>query len=187
MKSKKPTQKDLFGKPIRQRKSRQQILLEKYDRETLDKRIDRLKWVEKIFPKGYGFLMPPETSYVFNEAKMSFINGELVATLLLVSAFVEHWLGIHIESKGFHKEAQKGLSAIIDCARTNNLIHSSLLVKADHLREIRNPFVHLKPYTHKHRVMQRAMDMQANPLTIMEKDAKDALSIMYTIASASLH
>lgn len=187
IKSKRPKQKDLFGKPIPRRKSRQQIVLEKYDRETLDERIDRLKWVEKIFPKGYGFLMPPETSFIFNEAKMSFINGAFVATLLLVSAFVEHWLGIHIESKGFHKEAQKGLSAIIGCARTNNLVHGSLLEKADHLREIRNPFVHLKPYTHKHRVTQRALDKRANPLTIMEKDAKDALSIMYTIASASLH
>jgi hypothetical protein len=187
MKSKKTTEKDLFGKPIRERKCRQQTALEKHDRESLEERIVRLKWVEKIFPKGYGFLMPPETVYVFNEAKMAFINGEFIATLLLVSAFVEHWLGIYIESKGFHKEAQKGLAVIIACARTNKLVHSALLDKADHLREIRNPFVHLKPFSHKDRVMHRALEMRDDPFSIMERDAKESLSIMYTIATTPLH
>jgi hypothetical protein len=182
----KPTQKDLFGKPIRQRKSQNQAMLERYDLETLPERIERLKWVQRVFPHDRGFLMSLETVYVFGEAKMAFINGEFIATLLLVSAFIEHWLGAHIESRGFHKEARAGLAAIIDCARKNKLVHGFLLDKADHIREIRNPFVHLKPFTHKHTLGQRALGIRAHPLEIMEKDARDALSIMYTIASTPL-
>lgn len=184
---KKMLQKDLFGKPIRHRKSREQSLLEKYDRKTLDDRIQRLKWVEKVFPKGFSFVTSPETSYVFDEAKMAFINGEFIATILLVSTFIEHWLGAHIESKGFYKEVQKGLGAIIDCAGKKNLVHNNLLKKADHIRQIRNPFVHLKPFAHKHSLTQRAKSVLANPVEIMENDAKESLSIMYTIATSPLH
>jgi len=186
MMSKQTVQKDLFGKPVRRRKDRLEAALEKYDRETLLDRVERLRWVDKVFPKGYDFMMPPETAYIFDEAKMAFLNGEFIATLLLASAFVEHWLGIPLQSKGFHKEAQKGLGAIIECARANNLVHGYLLDKADHLREIRNPFVHLKPFAHKHSIMQRAMNGLSHPVEIMENDAKEALSIMYTIASTSL-
>jgi hypothetical protein len=105
----------------------------------------------------------------------------------LASAFIEHWLGLHLESKGFHKEAKKGLAAIIECAQKNGLVHEYLLNKADDLRKIRNPFVHLKPFDHHHRITQRAMKSLSDPIIIMDKDARDALSIMYTIATSSLH
>ena len=77
MKPKRTGQKGLLGKPIPKRKSRYQVLLEKYDRENLDERIQRLKWIESFFPKDYGFAMSPEKAYVFDEAKMTFISGEL--------------------------------------------------------------------------------------------------------------
>lgn len=185
--SKRTVERDLFGRPVQRRKSRLEFALEKYDMETLSDRVGRLRWVDKILPKGYAFMMPPETAYIFDEAKMAFINGEFIGTLLLASAFVEHWLGMHLESKGYQKEAQKGLAAIIDCARTNSLVHGQVLNKADHLREIRNPFVHLKPFAYKHRVTQRAMSALSQPVDLMERDAKEALSIMYTIARASFH
>lgn len=177
------SQRDLFGKPIRQRKSRNQTLLESYDRSTMAERLDRLKWVQRVFPRNSMFLMPSETMFVFNEARMAFINGELISTLLLVSAFAEHWLGSFVEERGFHKAAKGGLRAIVECARTNALLPEFLLVKVDHIQNIRNPFVHLKPYAHPHNLSQRAFGLRVAPIEVMERDAREALSIMYAIAT----
>lgn len=46
-------EKDLFGKPIQKRRSRLEIQLSKYDRETFDERLERLKFIESIAPRGY--------------------------------------------------------------------------------------------------------------------------------------
>jgi hypothetical protein len=179
--------KDLFGKPVRQRRNRFNIALEKYDKENFDERLTRLKWINSIFPKGYIYLLPPETAFIFDEAKMTFINGEYIATLFLTSAFIEHILSIHLQSKGFSKEAQKGLGAILECAKTNKLTHDFILEKADYLRAIRNPFAHLKSPDHSFNLTERAIKALSNPLSIIEKDAKEAISIMYTFAVTPLN
>jgi hypothetical protein len=181
-------QKDLFGtKKIRKRHSRLQTILEKYDSETISGRIERLRWLEMVFPNYYGYLMSPEMHFIFTEAKMAFINGQYISTVLLATSFIEHWLGSHLKSKGFTNESEKGLSAIIDCMRVHSMLHVYLLDKVDEIRKIRNPFVHLKQYKHKYNLTERSISELKNPIDIMENDAKDALSIMYAIAIAKYY
>ena len=48
----------------------------------------------------------------------------------------------------------------IKVARANNLVSSMLLDKVDHLRLIRNPFVHLKSFEHEHTIGQRSLQQQ---------------------------
>lgn len=156
--------------------------LEKYDRNSFEDRLERLKWLQKVFPTGYGFAMPPETAYVFDEAKNTFVDGAFIATILLSTAFVEHWLGTIVSARGFKGEARSGLSSIIECMRREGLMHEFLLKKADRLRKIRNPFVHLKSFDHVDRVTQRAMRQGKHPIAILEDDAREAISLMYGIA-----
>jgi hypothetical protein len=178
--------KDLFGNPIYPRKSQNQAILERFDARTVSERTERLRFLRSIFPRGAGFLMPLETSLVFSEAKMTFINGEFIATVLLASAFIEHRLGAYLEGKGFRKESKGGLAAIVACARDEGLVDYHLLAKTERLQKIRNPFVHLKPHTHAYNLGRRAMANTRNLATVMEADAKDALSIMYAMAIARL-
>lgn len=174
--------KDLFGNPVYPRKTQNQLVLERFDARTLAARTERLRFLRKIFPRVAGFLMPLETSFVFNETKMTFVNGEFISTVLLASAFIEHRLGSYLHDKGFRKEAKAGLAAIIACARANGLVSEYLFAKAEHIQKIRNPFVHLKPFDYTYNLSQRARLQRNDFASIMETDAKDALSITYTVA-----
>lgn len=175
-------QTDLFGRSRKPRKSRLRSATERYDRETLEARVDRLAWLQKVFPHGYSFGMPFESSFVFDEAKMAFLNGQFVGAVLLATAFIEHRLSGVAERHGFVREARRGLKRIVKCLRTEGLVDVFLLDKVDRLRLRRNPFVHLKEFDHPHRLTQRALGARGDPLVILEADAKDALSLMYSIA-----
>lgn len=96
------------------------------------------------------FGMPLETGLVFEEAKASFVYGNFVAVVVLTAAFIEHWLVSSLEAHGYHKEASRGVAAAINCARRNDLVDPITLDKADHLRLIRNPFVHVRELNHEH-------------------------------------
>lgn len=173
---------DLFGHKVRKRKSRLEIVLTKYDRDNLFDRISRLKYLQEIFPKGLGLIAPLETVFVFGEAKMTFLNGEFVATLVLANAFIEHFLGSLIMSKGYVKESKKGLAAIVKCAREQHLVSYFILDRVEEMRKFRNPFIHIRD-ADKDRLSHKTFILKSNPGTILEEEAKRALSIMYTVAA----
>jgi hypothetical protein len=130
------------------------------------------------------FGLPLETSLIFEEAKSSFVYGNYVAAIVLASAFVEHWFSANLDSLGYHTEASKGLAAAIRCARANALVDPFILEKADRLRMIRNPFMHLKSIDHEHIISQRmAKARQFQVWRLLETDAKEALEAMYGVAT----
>jgi hypothetical protein len=126
--------------------------------------------------------MPTETFYVFEEAKRSFVYGNFVSAIVLAASFVEHWLVASLGSRGYEKEAARGLAASTKVARAKNLVNEALLDRVDHLRLIRNPFVHLKSFDHEHTVGQRSLKHGTHPEALLEGDAKEALITMYGIA-----
>jgi hypothetical protein len=65
--------KDLFGKPIRQRRPRYEAALERAEKASLPARAARVRWLSQVIPKNVTFGMPPETFYVFEDAKCSFV------------------------------------------------------------------------------------------------------------------
>jgi hypothetical protein len=181
-------EKDLFGNKVKKkRKTRLENSLKKYDSSSFEDRLQRLTFLNNIFPKGYGIIGDQETVYVFSEAKMAFINGEFISSILLAQAFIERKLQIHYKSFGLEKVAKRGLKSIIDYARKNNLLNSYLIDKIDSLRKKRNPFLHIKPYDYEFNLSQRIFNDLKNsktfrqPIEILEADAKDAISLMYTI------
>lgn len=177
------TEKDLFGRKIRPRKTRTELYLLKFDRETFPGRLDRLIWIKKVFPKGSGMLASPETVYIFEEIKMTFLNGQYISTIILVSSFLEHWLGGILRGKGYMIESQGGLKSIIECMRDNSILHEFLLDKADRIRAIRNPFVHLKGFDHDERIIHRAIKKQTDPFVLLEADARESVILAYQIVA----
>jgi len=176
-------EKDLFGNPVRQRRPRYEASLERGEKKTLPERAARVRWLSRVIPRDRMFGMPMETALVFEEAKASFVYKNFVAVIVLAAAFIEHWFLAGLEARGYHKEASQGLAAAINCARRNNLVDSIILDKADRLRLIRNPFVHLKEFDHKHRIGQRIFTTRNFDVTaLLENDAKEALIAMYGVA-----
>jgi hypothetical protein len=63
-------------------------------------------------------------------------------------------------------------------------VNPLILDKADHLRAIRNPFVHLKSFDHPHAIGERMSKTRSYDIqTLLEGDAKEALIAMYGVAS----
>jgi hypothetical protein len=174
--------KDLFGGPVRQRRPRYEATLEKADKRMLSERAARARWLAEIIPKRTYFGMPMETFYVLDETTSSFIYGNYVAVIILSTSFVEHWFTAQLSERGYEKEARRGLSVSIQTARSQNLVDSLILDKADRLRLIRNPFVHLKPFEHEHNLGSRSLRLGAHPKTILEQDAKEAIIALYAVA-----
>jgi hypothetical protein len=182
-------QKDLFGKKIieKKRRTRLEMSLLKYDKDSRHERLERLKYINKIVSKQYGIAADMETVYIFGEAKMAFINGELISTILLSQAFIERRLQMFYENMGLGAIGKRGLKAIIDHAKKNHTIQAYLIEKIDELRKKRNPFVHLKEYGHEYNLSQRIFRTIKEkkpfkqPIEIIMEDAKAAISLMYAV------
>jgi hypothetical protein len=180
-------QQKLFNK--KEKKSRKQsieeVTLSRYDKRSLPDRIQRLKFLKKVFPKGHSFGSDLETAIIFDEVKMAFINGEFISTILLSQAFIERRLQMHYISLGLEGIAKRGLKSIIDHAKKHNTIHYFLLPKIDELRQKRNPFMHLKDYDHKFNISQRIYNGKdksfRQPMELIGEDAHEALRLMYAI------
>lgn len=59
--AKRAVTKDLFGKPIRQRRPRYEAVLERGEKKNLPLRAARVRWLSEVIPKNRMFGMPLET------------------------------------------------------------------------------------------------------------------------------
>ena len=155
------------------------------DRDTFDHRLQRLQYLNKVFPKGMAYMLPPETHFIFQEAKGAYVAGFSVAVLLLTQAFVEHYYQLCLQRSPHSAVADRGLAGIVDCLRQHKLEHELILKRVDALRLVRNPFTHLKKFEHPHTLSQRAAAAQENPAALLEKDARDALDVLFAIITHS--
>jgi hypothetical protein len=175
-------QKNLFGERIAKPRPQFEAALERADKRQNPFRAARVRWLKGVIPKNISYVLPVETALVFEEAKSCFVYGHFIATIILAASFIEHWLISSLQSGGHCKEASRGLAAAIKFARSTHLVDPVVLDQADHLRLIRNPFVHLKEFDHEHTITQRAGKYKTDPWTLSEKDAKEALIAMYAVA-----
>jgi len=174
---------DLFGRPTKKRKSKLESSLLRYDRESFPDRLERLKFVDNIFPKGFSWLsFSLERQIVFGEARNCFIDGQFSAVILLAVSYIEHVLSSQLREKGFSKEADRGLKSIIKCLKDQKSTLTPILGKIDYLREVRNPFAHSKPVDDNSQLIHRSLAKKKSFETILESDAREALSIMFTVS-----
>jgi len=113
---------------------------------------------------------------------MCFINGQFIATLMLTQAFIEHTLQTVVEELGHPQVARRGLNEITKWFRKNRPHHDFLMEKIDKLRRFRNPFSHLRPFDDPDTISQRVLRSRMPPKDIIEKEARDALALMYQVA-----
>ena len=179
-KAKGTNEKDMFGHPVKKRVDKYERMLAKSDKETFAHRVERLKFVDGIIG-DIGMLGSMETVFIFREAGWAYINGAFISTIMLSQAFIERRLHDLMIEKGFEGEANHGAQSIIKFCRKHQLVTDFLLDKFDRLRQIRNPFVHVKPPDHPFSLDQRMFTEKTQPNDLIESDAKEALSLMYTL------
>ncbi len=126
-----------------------------------------------------------DTMAAIGEARDCFVEGHYIASLVLAVAVIEHIITDCLVERSL---AHYGL-AFADAIRVADhadIFPSELLARADRLRQVRNPFTHRKSNSHQHSFGNRFLAERVHPRTILERDAKDALSLMYAFFHSAL-
>lgn len=159
--------------------------LEQSDEMRRSERAERIEWLS-AHQISLGILVGPMDSMaVLGEARDCFIEGHYIASQLLSVAFIEHTVTDELVERGLAKYGVSFNDAI-RISRDAGLFTPEMLSGADHLREIRNPFTHRKNQDHRHSFGNRFLEERVHPKTILERDAKDALALMYAFLHSTL-
>lgn len=159
--------------------------LSKEDASTRADRAERIRWLSPNVPIIRGFIAPVEATALMEEAKLCYVNGQFVATLVLAASFIEHKLADALRAKSLAKRGLTFEAAIKHC-RQSQLFPDELLETTDRIRLIRNPFVHRKPDGHEHSLGTRFLNQKIHPKTIIENDAAMAIKAMYAYFTLTL-
>jgi hypothetical protein len=158
--------------------------LERSDEMLRSERAERIEWLSAHrIPLGV-VVGPMDSIAVLGEARDCFIEGHYIASLMLSVAFIEHTLTDELVERGLAKYGVSFVDAI-RLSKEAGLFSPEMLSGADRLREIRNPFAHRKSQDHRHSFGNRFLQQRAHPRTILERDAKDALALMYSFCHRS--
>ena len=174
-------EKDLFGNVKKKRKTKVESFLAKRDKETFSKRVERINYLNKIIPKNSSFLFSIEMNYLISEVIECFINGQFVSTIILSQSFFEQWLHNFLISKGYEKEAKKGLKVILGVVEKNKYLPKSIVNKIDEIRKIRNPFTHLKSNDYEYLLTRQTYMKQIEPDEYLLIKSKDAIGLIYQV------
>lgn len=148
------------------------------DAMRLEERADRLIWLSAHMPT-FGMLSgPADTLALIEEARSSFINGHLVATILTALASIERSI---IGTVADHGVSCGTLNEAITVARERTLLPPALIARVIALKGTRNAFVHQKSAEHPESFGHRMLKTGRHPEAILEDDAKDAIAAMFAI------
>jgi hypothetical protein len=157
-----------------------------FDEQYREDRADRLIWLSQFQPE-FGLIASErlEPLSLLEEARVCFVNGNFIAALLVASSYIEQVLVSELEERSI-VGPRETLQKAMETARAANIFAATLLDGADHLRLIRNPYVHRKPDEHAHNLTTRYRAQDAHPQWFLEADAKLALELMYGYFQSTL-
>lgn len=172
-------QKDLFGNNVENGDSFKNELLE-FDKTTFNERLSRFKYFYNCFPEYNNISFGSDESYrIFNEVQSCFINGEYISVVILALSFIERRFQESLNIQGFETESKYTLNTILKIFKGNSAIPDYFIDKVDELRMKRNPFVHLRNVLDKDNLFSRSISKNRDTEATLEKDAKDAISLMF--------
>ena len=127
----------------------------------------------------------PETLALFSEAESAFREGHFISVQLLALAFVEHTLVEKLVEYSLAKE-KVNFERAIDLAQKNLILSTEIISRVDRLREVRNPFAHLRPSDDPNTYGNRYIGLKVHPLDMLEQDAREAFQVMCEVFTALL-
>lgn len=147
------------------------------DEMTREERARRLEWLAPHMGGPGAISGAVEALALLEEARVCFIQGQFIATLLVATSFIEHTLAEELEGE-FPLKKRPTVEDLIKAARTKLSVPVDLLDRTDRIRRLRNPYTHLRPTNDPDRLGNRYREERRHPNAVMEDDAKLAISTM---------
>lgn len=149
-----------------------------YDEDSRLARAMRIEWASSFYrPQGMVSGELVQLS-LMEESRVCFVNGQFLATVLCATSAVEHLLVAELEENG-SSVGRTTLGPLIKMARDSQLFLSPVLQRLEALNELRNPVAHRRDPTHESTLVSRYLKNAVHPKTLMEKDARFAIEVMY--------
>lgn len=152
--------------------------LAKWDDSSRTARVDRSLWASEHQVAPSALFGRPETLALLQEARSCYVHGQPIGALVLAMSYIEHAIADSLPPR---TPARGGMSlkAAIEEARAGHLFPPDLLDRANHLRELRNPYVHRRPFDDERTLGHRFHAARMHPREIQEADAREALEVMW--------
>ncbi|MDP1655218.1 MAG: hypothetical protein Q8K91_04905 [Hylemonella sp.] len=113
---------------------------------------------------------------MMEEARVCFVNGQYMATVLCATSVVEHLLVAELEGKLAGKPT---LGQSIDVAEEKQIYSAGMIKDLRELNGLRNPLAHRRDASDLSTLANRYLAKQVHPDAIKEQDARRSLEVMY--------
>jgi hypothetical protein len=148
--------------------------LEQDDAESRPHRAQRAKQVldSITFPEsGFLFFGGMETSQSFTEARLAYVNGLYLATVLLALVVAEQKLAGTLYAAGVEKAKKLKLEDLLSVSLEERLITQGEHELLNKLRGIRNAYSHYRPLSHPSKLARRSISTGAAMEDVLKEDA----------------
>jgi hypothetical protein len=115
---------------------------------------------------------------LMEEARVCFVNGQFLASVLCATSVVEHLLVDELGARGL-TNGRSTLGPSIGVARTAQTFPAETLARMETLNGLRNPIAHRRDPQDASTLVSRYRNHQIHPSAQMERDARYALEVMY--------
>jgi hypothetical protein len=156
-----------------------------YDEHSRIERAERIAWASSLYQSPGLVAGPIVPMHLMEEARISFVNGQYMAVVLSATSVIEHLLLAELENICAAGKTST-LRGAIETARTAKAFPAQFLDDADSLRNLRNPLVHRNADVGERSLYERYRNHEVHPTTLLERDARFALELMYAFFGAVL-
>lgn len=151
--------------------------LEWYDESSRVERAKRIDWASSLYQSPglvSGEIVP---LHMMEEARVCFVNGQYMATVLCATSVVEHLLVGELEATLPGKRRMLGDS--IKAAEETQSYPPEIIKDLRELNALRNPLAHRRNASDCSTLANRYLAKRVHPDAIKEQDARRSLEVMY--------
>lgn len=179
-------QTDLFGKEIQIEESNCARTLKLYDETTFTERKKRCENLFSLVPDDRIWISSDESYFMWLEIRMAYISGCFISTILLALSFIERKFQADYHMLLYKDRPEWTLHQLLTAMRKEKSLDEYLIDRIDKLRLKRNPLVHFKNVNHTQSIAQRSSHDIDAAYQLIERDAKEAIEIMYAVSRMHL-
>ena len=157
--------------------------LEREDATGREGRLERLKWIEKRFPATngmMGFLGGRLVVILFEEARYCFVYGQYTAAIMAGMAFIEQSFAAQLYMVGNNHLERANLETLLQEVRKREWITQAQFDELESARKNHDALAHFRRPDHPETLDYRSVKQEEWPYEILEQDAKNVLSIIFT-------
>lgn len=151
-----------------------------YDDDSRSARASRIEWASSLYQSRRMVSGELVQLSLMEEARVCFVNGQFLATVLCATSAVEHLLVAELQAK-IVLAGKTTLGPLIQKACDENLFLPTVIQRLQTLNERRNPLAHRRDPGNESTLASRYLQHQLHPNALMENDARFAMEVMYEV------